>query len=99
MGFMFLTMLFPVFLVAVVAWLIHSAIQSKRLPEGTAQDLKRLQDQVEELATRLHRIEDEREFDRQLLEGLADRQLPSGEEAGRGVVSPGASNRDPDVDA
>lgn len=78
MGFLMMSMLFPVFIVGVVAWLIHSAIQAKRLPEGTAEELKRLQDQVEEMASRLLRIEEEREFDRRLLEALAERkELPS----------------------
>lgn len=81
MGFLMLSMLFPVFIVGVVAWLIHSAIQSKRLPEGTAEDVKRLHDQVEEMGARLLRIEEEREFDRRLLDAALDRgQLAPPEE-------------------
>lgn len=81
MGFLMLSMLFPVFIVGVVAWLIHSAIQSKRLPDGTSEELKRLQEQVDEMASRLLRIEEEREFDRRLLDSALDRgQLPPPEE-------------------
>lgn len=52
------------------------------LPAGMVEELRRLRDTVNDLTERVARVEDEREFDRKLLESLAKRELPPGETEG-----------------
>jgi len=53
------------------------------LPPGMVEELRRLRDAVEDLSERVGRVEDEREFDRRLLESIAKRELPPGDEEER----------------
>ncbi|MEJ2185988.1 MAG: hypothetical protein P8Z36_08625 [Gemmatimonadota bacterium] len=52
---------------------------SGHLPPGMADELRRLREAVDDLTERIARVEDERDFDRRLLESIAKRELPPGE--------------------
>ncbi len=53
---------------------------SGHLPPGMVDELRRLRETVEDLTERVARVEDERDFDRKLLESIAKRELPPGED-------------------
>jgi hypothetical protein len=52
---------------------------SGHLPPGTVDELRRLREAIDDLTERVARVEDERDFDRRLLESIAKRELPPGD--------------------
>jgi hypothetical protein len=49
------------------------------LPPGLMDELRRLREAVSDLGERVDRVEEEREFDKKLMESLAKHELPPGE--------------------
>jgi hypothetical protein len=64
--------------VLVVIWGVRRPGRAN-LPPGMTEELRRLREAVDDLTERVARVEDEREFDRKLLESISKRELPPGE--------------------
>lgn len=65
--------------VLVVIWGVRRPGRAN-LPPGMMEELRRLREAVDDLTERVAQVEDEREFDRKLLESISKRELPPGEE-------------------
>ncbi|MEJ2218113.1 MAG: hypothetical protein P8099_16005 [Gemmatimonadota bacterium] len=64
---------------ALVVLILGIRRPSGHLPSGMVDELRRLREAVDDLTERVARVEDERDFDRRLLESIAKRELPPGE--------------------
>lgn len=74
-------MLFLIVAILVVAWGVRRPARGN-LPPGAVDEMRRLREAVNDLTERVARVEEEREFDRKLLESIGKRNLPPGEEKG-----------------